>query len=138
MNQENITNIINNLYDKYASYPDKRYLEALKAIENAYLNLGQDEFVLHSYSRALVEDYETKQEQLLEAFMQRDFDKIGNIARDLQSSVRMAVDENMLSQILKMEDCSKKKEFSAIYSAWMSFHENILPLFSILRFISKK
>lgn len=125
------------IYDKYSELDrtrgDFRYLKALQSLIEFYQRLGDDPAMLDVVVDTLIEDYERKQSEIVALLQEKDFVRLGQVARELQSSIRHVVDDDIIEDAREVERASAEHNLLRAYNAWSSLYERLYPVFIMLR-----
>lgn len=129
------------IYDRYSEIDrnrgDYRYMKALQSLVQFYERLGDDPAMIDVVVDALIEDYENKQSEIVSLLQEKNFDRLCAVARELQSSIRHVVDEDIIEDAREVERASAEGNLLRAYCAWSSLYEKLFPVFVMLRQIRR-
>ncbi|MBP9839024.1 MAG: hypothetical protein KBC84_09980 [Proteobacteria bacterium] len=126
------------LQEKYKHHSNMSYADAIKSIETLFVEMNYDKQMLETLSNAIISDYENKEREILEAFFNRDFEKIIALTKDLESSIRPAINQKHVSILNSISNFSEEKKISSSYQAWLRLNETLSPLLTVLRNFTTK
>jgi len=132
---------IQEIYDRYAEIDrlrgDYRYLQAARSMTGLYERLGRDRELFQTAIDAIIEDYEDKQDRIPKLLSSLDFSAIRRVIRQLESSIRPIVSEDVIEQARDCQRASASKNLPDTYESWSILHQKLYPILILLRQLRK-